>query len=80
MSLGQMLLTVGVALWVFDAKKLPQLMVDLTAILETCQRYYRQIWINYADKFHQNLQQQTLIENQLKAKQYDDFINNKSEP
>lgn len=56
MSSGQLLLTLGVALLVFDSKKLPTLIVNLALLFAKCRRYYHE-WVL---KFEQILQQATL--------------------
>lgn len=56
MSSGQLLLTLGVALLVFDSKKLPNLMINVALVFVTCRRYYQEGVL----KFEQMLQQVTL--------------------
>lgn len=69
MSSGQLLLTVGVALLVFDSKKLPKLIVDVACLFATCRQYY----CDWLAKLEQLLQQATLEkkleQNKKKAQQ-----------
>ena len=62
MSSGQLLLTLGVALLVFDSKKLPKLIVNLACLFATCRQCY-QDWIA---KFERILQE-SLREKQLEC-------------
>lgn len=59
MSSGQLLLTVGVALLVFDSKKLPKLIVDVAGLFATFRQYY----YDWLTKLEQLLQQATLEKN-----------------
>ncbi len=60
MSSGQLLLTLGVALLVFDSKKLPKLIVDAACFFAAC----RQCYYDGMAKLEQILQQ-AMLEKQL---------------
>jgi Sec-independent protein translocase protein TatA len=69
MSTGQLLLTVGVALWVFDAEKMPQLVSNLARTLSICQRYYHTLLAKGDALLQQEMNKLALVRNELKAKQ-----------
>ena len=69
MSIGQLLLTAGVALWVFDAKKIPKLASDLASMVSIVQRYYQRALTLWAVWVQQAINQQTLAHNESKARQ-----------
>jgi Sec-independent protein translocase protein TatA len=71
MSAGQLLLTFGVALLVFDAKKLPKLIVNVAYLFAAL----RQLYQDLMGKFEQLLQQASLEKqlerNEKKAQQFE---------
>ena len=67
MSMGQLLLTAGVALWVFDAKKIPNLVSDLVSFVAICQRYYQRLLSQWGAWMQQEVNKQTLAHNESKA-------------
>lgn len=60
MSSEQFLLTLGVALLVFDSKKLPNLIKNVAYLVATYRRYYQK-WVAKVDQ----VLQQALLEKQL---------------
>lgn len=72
MSMGQLLLTAGVALWVFDTKKIPKLVSDLSSIFSICQRYYQRALTQSKAWVQREVNKQTLVHNEAKARQIED--------
>ena len=69
MSTGQFLLTVGVALWVFDSKKLPKLLSNLVIAISICRQYYYSIASKFEQALEQALNQRQLESNERRAKE-----------
>lgn len=69
MSTGQFLLTVGVALWVFDAKKIPKLISNMAVVISICRQYYYSIAARFEQVMEQALNQRQLEHNEQKAQQ-----------
>ena len=71
MSSEQFLLTLGVALLVFDSKKLPKLIKNVTYVIATYRQYY-QTWAAKCDQvLHQALLEKQLEKNEQKARDVD---------
>ena len=67
MSSGQLLLTLGVALLVFDSKQLPKLIVNVACLFATCRQYY-QDWVAKLEQvLHQAMLEKQLEQNKKKA-------------
>lgn len=75
MSIGQLLLTAGVALWVFDTKKIPKLVSDLASMISICQRYYQRLAMIGRDWLQQEVNKQTLAQNESKARLFEENKN-----
>ncbi|PJD91635.1 MAG: hypothetical protein CK424_06305 [Legionella sp.] len=69
MSLGQFLLTIGVALWVFDSKKIPKLISNVAIIISICRQYYYSIAARFEQILEQALHQRQLERNEQKAQE-----------
>lgn len=69
MSTGQLLLTMGIALWVFDAKKIPQLVSNVVVVIAAVQRYYAFFMGKCDELLGQELHKLTLERNEKKARQ-----------
>ena len=72
MSAGQLLVTVGVALWVFDPKKMPVVLSHVVRAIAMFRQYYTRIAQTMEQILQRELHQQTLVNNQLKAQQAED--------
>lgn len=72
MSIGQLLLTLGVTVWVFDAKKLPQFVSNIAKAMAMLQSYYHNIAAKCDALLQHELNKTTLEHNELKAKQVED--------
>lgn len=72
MSAGQLLVTVGVALWVFDPKKMPVVLSHVVRAIAVFRQYYTRIAQTMEHILQRELHQQTLVNNQLKAQQAED--------
>ena len=67
MSFGQVLLTLGVAVLVFDSTKLPKLLKDLAWLVAKYRQYYL-VWMGKVEQLlQQTTVEQQLAENQKKA-------------
>ena len=67
MSSGQLLLTLGVALLVFDSKKIPQLFVDLAWLLAATRRHYSAWLVTWEQILQQAVAKKQLEQNNQKA-------------
>ena len=67
MSSGQLLLTLGVALLVFDSKKLPKLIVDAACLFATCRQYYYDGMAKLEQILQQAMLEKQLEQNKRKA-------------
>ena len=71
MSSGQFLLTVGVALLVFDSKKLPSLIVNVAQLFATLRRFYQEGVAKFEHVLEQAVLEKKLEQNQKKARDYE---------
>lgn len=71
MSSGQFLLTLGVALLVFDSKKLPKLIENVAYLFATCRQYYHDGVMKFERILQQTLQEKQLEHNERKAQAID---------
>lgn len=69
MSSGQLLLTLGVALLVFDSKKLPTLIVNIALLFATCRRYYHDGVMKFEHILQQAMLEKQLEQNKKKAQE-----------
>ncbi len=79
MSIGQLLLTAGVALWVFDAKKIPKLVSDLASMVSMVQRYYQRALTLWDGCVQQAINNQMLAHNESKARHIENNVDKKSQ-
>lgn len=71
MSSGQLLLTLGVALLVFDAKKLPKLIVNVAYVFATCRQYYHE-WLGRLEHLLEEATlKKQLEQNEKKAQKFE---------
>lgn len=68
---GQFLLTLGVALLVFDSKKLPKLIENLAYLYATCRQFYHEGMQKFERIMQEALQQKQLEQNERKAQEMD---------
>ena len=71
MSLGQFLLTLGVALLVFDAKQLPKLIENVAYLVATCRQYYHDGVMSFEKILQQAVLKKQLEQNEQKAQAVD---------
>lgn len=71
MSLGQFLLTLGVALLVFDSKKLPKLIENVAYIFAICRQYYHDGVMSFERILQQAVLEKQLEQNEHKAQAVD---------
>lgn len=71
MSLGQFLLTLGVALLVFDSKKLPKLIENVAYLFATCRQYYHDGIMSFDRILQQAVLKKQLEQNEQKAQAVD---------
>lgn len=71
MSSEQFLLTLGVALLVFDSKKLPKLIKNVTYVIATYRQYYQTWAAKWDQVLHQALLEKQLEKNEQKARDVD---------
>jgi len=71
MSSGQFLLTLGVALLVFDSKKLPKLIENVAYLFVRCRQYYHDGVMSFEKILQQAVLKKQLEQNEQKAQAVD---------
>lgn len=69
MSSEQFLLTIGVALLVFDSKKIPHLIANMAVVISTWRRWYHDMAVKFEQTLQQALYQKQLEQNEQKAQE-----------